>query len=116
MARAACSHPTPCLVRTSCSCCTDYTLRPSAQTARHAHLHTQRLAGSGTCQGKLDSSNAHDSLLAARDAESETDNIMEIKVPFWIDAEDIFVKISPNSIYVNVRNELDLRRACWQNM
>ena len=54
-------------------------------------------------------------MLAACAAESETDNILEIKVPFWIDAEDIFIKISPNSIYVDVRNELDLQRTCWQN-
>ena len=36
-------------------------------------------------------------------------------MPFWIDAEDVFVKISPNSICVDVRNELDLQRTCWQN-
>ena len=48
-------------------------------------------------------------------AESSTDAALELSVPFWIEADDITVDILPNSLHVNVRNELDLRRACWQN-
>lgn len=48
-------------------------------------------------------------------AESSTDAALELNVPFWIEADDITVDILPNSLCVNIRNELDLRRACWQN-
>lgn len=36
-------------------------------------------------------------------------------MPFWIEADDVNVDIRPNSLHVNVRNELDLHRSCWQN-
>ena len=48
-------------------------------------------------------------------AESRTDVTLEVSVPFWIEAEDVTVDVSPNSLHVNVRNELDLHRTCWQN-
>jgi len=41
--------------------------------------------------------------------------VLEISIPFWIDAEDISVDISPDDLHVNVRNELDFHRACWKN-
>ena len=36
-------------------------------------------------------------------------------MPFWIDAEDICIDIYRNALHVSVRNELELRRTCWQN-
>ena len=48
-------------------------------------------------------------------AESRTDVTLEVSVPFWIEAEDVSVDITPNSLHVDVRNELDLYRTCWQN-
>jgi hypothetical protein len=40
---------------------------------------------------------------------------IEIDLPFWIDANDIYVKITSVGITVDVRNTLSVRRTYWRN-
>ena len=48
-------------------------------------------------------------------AESDADVMLEVELPFWIEAEDVRVQIAPDSLHVGVRNELNLQRSCWLN-
>ena len=47
--------------------------------------------------------------------ETGDDVTIEIDLPFWIDASDIYVNITSLSITVDVRNTLSIRRTYWRN-
>ena len=47
--------------------------------------------------------------------EGEDDVILQFEVPFWIDSDDVLVKITETSLTVNVRNFLDVQRTFWRN-
>lgn len=47
--------------------------------------------------------------------ENADDVIFELDVPFWIDAEDVDVRITDRHLTVRVRNEYDVRREFWRN-
>lgn len=47
--------------------------------------------------------------------ESSADTTVEIELPFWIDHDDVRVKITAADIEVDVRNTLRLKRTFWRN-
>ena len=48
-------------------------------------------------------------------AESDTDVLLEVDLPFWIYPDDVSVRILPDQLHITVRNELSLTRTYWQN-
>lgn len=47
--------------------------------------------------------------------ETESDVILQIELPFWIDANDVKVGFGEEEIDITVRNNLYLRRRYWRN-
>ena len=47
--------------------------------------------------------------------EAEEEVVVQIELPFWIDADDVRVEVGPAALGVHVRNTLALRRAYWRN-
>lgn len=54
----------------------------------------------------------HDCFFAA---ESADDVLLEIQVPFWIDADDVRVDIGEQQLHVYVRNTYCFCRTYWTN-
>lgn len=48
-------------------------------------------------------------------ADTESDVLLEVELPFWIDPEDVNVRFTENELVASVRNTLNLRRTYWRN-
>lgn len=48
-------------------------------------------------------------------AETIDDVVLELQLPFWIEAGDVRVRITERELRVDVRNTLHLRRSFWRN-
>ena len=47
--------------------------------------------------------------------ESTDEVVFELEVPFWIDAEDVDVRVTLTHLEVNVRNQYRIKRTFWRN-
>ena len=50
-----------------------------------------------------------------RCAETNDDVLLEVQVPFWIEASDVHVDIGEQQLQVSVRNTLCFCRTYWTN-
>ena len=48
-------------------------------------------------------------------AETDDDVMMDIELPFWTDASDVRVSITPVAVSIEVRNTLSIHRTYWRN-
>ena len=46
--------------------------------------------------------------------ETNSETIMELKLPFWTDEEDVHVDITKYSVRIRVRNKIDTKRTFWR--
>ena len=46
-------------------------------------------------------------------AELDGEVILELEVPFWIEAEDITVDIDDTGLHLSVRSHFDVKRRFW---
>ncbi|KAI3436650.1 hypothetical protein D9Q98_006066 [Chlorella vulgaris] len=46
---------------------------------------------------------------------TESDVLLEVELPFWIDPEDVNVRFTEHELVASVRNTLNLRRTYWRN-
>jgi len=47
--------------------------------------------------------------------ETDDDVMMDIELPFWIDASDVRVSINSSGVSIEVRNTLSIQRTYWRN-
>ena len=48
-------------------------------------------------------------------AETDDDVMLELELPFWIDAGDVRVSVTSLGVSVEVRNTLSIQRTYWRN-